>query len=1055
MSKHEFQLHCIGDPRLAAHATSALPVWLWSTDGSQVFWANPVGARLFGAANSAALARTTFGPADAQRRQVAQLAGRLPPDGAIRLERLRGFGAVMGRLMTCSCARLVFPDGSHGILIAAMETSGQPMPLIERLQRLVEGVETPVVVFARDGLFVGASDAARSLLGFPDLSAAGLDAARHDAIQNGRVELPIGSGHMVLQRVGTGSDIGLVALIAPGTEAAARPPTRAAKRPEPRQPVARDETIAPAATAAPLPLQPAETSQSPTAHRRRHPLRFIWQMDAEEHFSFGADEFTRLIGPGVAAGFGRQWREIAEAFGLDPSGRVAEAIATRQRWSDVTVYWPVEGGGRLPVELSGLPIYDEERNFLGYRGFGVCRVLDTLAYLEDLRGVAPTDAPPASPIHSADIIPTDFGHAAAAEPPAESPALSSAPPEKRDSIADDAAPRANLDELVEMHENVVPFRPLGEPRSPALTPVENNAFDELARQLSARLDRDYGGMPPSEPSQPEWLSQPEPPPRGESARDRALLDLLPSGVLIYRFDRLLYANPAFLQRIGYDSLHALEHAGGLDALYVAPGVSSTSSTSESGTPVTISASQETFESSFEASSGPSPSTDARLFTISWDGDPAHALMFSPDQAVAGAGGAPTEIAANEPAPQPTAETAPASPRPAAGQATSEQATSEQVTSEQATPEQAGSEDLAAILDTVAQGIVMFDAEGNICACNRSAEALFGYEGSEFLQRNLADLFAPESQRVVGEYLESIRNAGGESLFDHGRDVLARVKRGGIIPLSMTMGRTRLDGSNFFVVFRDISESRRSESEPQQARRSTDRTTNTGADMLTRISQEVGAPLHAILAFTEAMMGERSGSLGSERYLEYARDIRASGERMISVINDLLELSRIQTGGLDLAFADQNLNEMVESCVSVMQPQANRERIIIRTSLAQALPPVVADGRALRQITLNLIGNSIHLANPAGQVIVSTALSDVGDVVLRVRDTGHGLNDNEIAAALEPFRNPSPDQAADSAAVNLSLTKALVEANRARFHIKPGGRSGTLIEVVFPRAAARG
>ena len=78
----------------------------------------------------------------------------------------------------------------------------------------------------------------------------------------------------------------------------------------------------------------------------------------------------------------------------------------------------------------------------------------------------------------------------------------------------------------------------------------------------------------------------------------------------------------------------------------------------------------------------------------------------------------------------------------------------------------------------------------------------------------------------------------------------------------------------------------------------------------------------------------------------------------------------------------------------MQPQANRERIIIRTSLAHTLPPVVADARALRQIALNLIGNSIHLAKAGGQVIVSTALSDFGEVVLRVRDTGQALNDNE-------------------------------------------------------------
>ncbi len=124
----------------------------------------------------------------------------------------------------------------------------------------------------------------------------------------------------------------------------------------------------------------------------------------------------------------------------------------------------------------------------------------------------------------------------------------------------------------------------------------------------------------------------------------------------------------------------------------------------------------------------------------------------------------------------------------------------------------------------------------------------------------------------------------------------------------------------------------------------------------------------------------------------------------------------------------------------MQPQANRERIIIRTSLAHLLPPVIADARALRQITLNLIGNSIHLANAGGQVIVSTALSDFGEVVLRVRDTGHGLNDNEVAAAMEPFRTPAPsDQAADSSGVSLSLTKALVEANRARFQIKTGAQ----------------
>jgi signal transduction histidine kinase len=252
------------------------------------------------------------------------------------------------------------------------------------------------------------------------------------------------------------------------------------------------------------------------------------------------------------------------------------------------------------------------------------------------------------------------------------------------------------------------------------------------------------------------------------------------------------------------------------------------------------------------------------------------------------------------------------------------------------------------------------------------------------------------------------------------------------------------------VFRDQSLARKSESELQQARRLADRAANAKADLLARVSHEVRTPLNAIIGFAEVMIGERFGALG-ERYVEYMKDIRASGERVITVINDLLDLSRIETGRLDLAFANQNLNDLVESCVAGMQPQANRERIIIRSSLAHALPPVFADAGVLRQITLNLIGNSIHLANAGGQVIVSTALSDFGDVVLRVRDTGHGLNDNEVAAAMEPFRPYAPSDQASDSGVSLSLTKALVEANRAKFHIRTGPHSGTLIEVVFSQA----
>jgi PAS domain S-box-containing protein len=1074
MNDAEFQLRGGGDPRLAVHAASHLPAWLWSTDGTQILWANPVGAKLFGAAK-------TFGPADPHRRQVAQLAGRLPPTGATRLERLRGFGAVLGTMVTCACARLDFSDGGAGILVVAMLSPGE-LQRLNALERLA-----PVHREARPSLEPGAGGI-HSIT--PEQPTEAVEATGHLVVE----PLPESPDHAEIepmhqpdaaamdfktpdyeQAATTGEAPAEFALIddvtgpaepvveqvaaearseeiashlevhedepSPFVEAVADEPSSPSEIAPPAviEPAA---AVEPAQPDQPPPLQTIEprpaTLHAPSwrpPHSRRHPLRFMWQMDAEGRFALGSDEFTRLIGARTAANFGRLWSEIAEAFGLDPEGRVAKAVATRDTWSGIALDWPVDGGERLRVELSGLPMFDRARNFVGYRGFGVCRDLDGLARLEAVRRTEFFSDPPAPLPLSGDVANTDVAETdvAKTEQPRDSsatdiaaePERPSSVPEYPASIASETSQQTDLEHAVETPKNVLPFRPVNEPKSPSLTPVENSAFNELARQLAARLENETGADAPepvaepaaaeaSEPAadRPDWLSRPEPPPRGESARDRTLLDLVPTGVLIYRLDRLLYANPAFLGRVGYDSLHALEDAGGLDALLVEPGVSSASSTSDTGTPVTISATQSSPEHA------PPSATDAHLHAISWDGEAAHALICASPRAEPPA---IEEIAAPEPS---------------------------QVG-------HANAEELGAILDTTAEGIVMFDAQGRLNSCNRSAEALFGYDGDDLVQRNLSELFAPESQRVVQDYLESIKDDGVASLLEHGREVLGRVREGGLITLSMTMGRTQAHSPNFFAVFRDLSSAKKSEAELSQARRLADRSVNAKADVLARISHEVRTPLNAIIGFAEVMIDERFGALGNERYVEYMKDIRASGERVIAIINDLNDLSRIETGKLDLSFANQNLNDLVEQCVAVMQPQANRERIIIRTSLAHTLPPVVADARALRQIALNLIGNSIHLANAGGQVIVSTALSDFGDVVLRVRDTGFGLNDNEVAAAMEPFRTQAPADQTSGSGVSLSLTKALVEANRALFQIRTGPQSGTLIEVTFGRAMARG
>ncbi len=364
MKDAEFQRLASSDPRLAAYAASRLPAWLWTADGRQILWANPAGARLFGAANAAALAEKTFGPADRHRRQIARLASRLPANGAIRLERLQGFGAAPGMLATCGASRFDFPNGSHGVLIAAGNIALiAPRPALAQPDDEMQPETT----------------SSEPVLSEPVLSEPVLSEA---VLQPNAPAVPV-----------------IEQPVAPQPAADCQQPAPSGEAPAGfalfdafAEPAAADEppaaeTIPPAAETiarAPSPAIEAVAGQ-PVPQARRLPLRFTWQMDREGRFTLGSDEFAGLIGPRTTAVFGRPWREIAETLGFDPTGRMMQAFATGATWSGITLNWPVDGGGTLPVELSGLPVFDAARNFIGYRGIGVCRDFDAIARLAALR----------------------------------------------------------------------------------------------------------------------------------------------------------------------------------------------------------------------------------------------------------------------------------------------------------------------------------------------------------------------------------------------------------------------------------------------------------------------------------------------------------------------------------------------------------------------------------------------------------------------------------------------------------------------------------------------
>ena len=209
------------------------------------------------------------------------------------------------------------------------------------------------------------------------------------------------------------------------------------------------------------------------------------------------------------------------------------------------------------------------------------------------------------------------------------------------------------------------------------------------------------------------------------------------------------------------------------------------------------------------------------------------------------------------------------------------------------------------------------------------------------------------------------------------------------------------------MLRDITQWKKTEAELRRAKDEAEKASAQKSDFLARICHELRTPLNAILGFSEVMRPERFGEIANPKYLGYANDIHTSGEHLLSLINDLLDLSKVEAGKLELNFTSVNLGELAEHCLKIMEEQARGKRVILRRSFPPGLPNVVADLRSMKQILLNLISNAVKFTSAGGQVIVSGQTNTAGEFVLRVKDTGIGMNGGagDRTSALRPRHNP--------------------------------------------------
>jgi len=835
--------------------------------------------------------------------------------------------------------------------------------------------------------------------------------------------------------------------------------------------------------------QPAAFTFDPDAS----PARFVWKVDADTVFSEISPEFAAAIGPQAADVIGRRFADVARVFGLDEDGAIAKLLEGRDTWSGRTVLWPIQGTSlRAPVDLAALPVYSRERSFLGFRGFGVVRTGEAEADPEAI-GLALVAGPAAQntateePASQEDISPAgvvDLGEKLSQKLEAAADAgTQNQDPFEGEKPALQVMPSAGR----RIHDKIIRLEEHRAPRSEGgLTPTERNAFREIADRLRREgigiTKKDASSEAPRQETKPEQDksapgkdaapvmakvpdAEPVPDPRAamisaagtetppaspepekesvapvpsraetpapvepvshsnedvkpepiiaaeETEDDTSIVARLPLPVLIHSGDVVHYANQALLDLTGYETTEALIEAGGLEALFAERHVD------EDGKPGAM---------ILRRADGGERAVEAHLQSVPWKGG--RALMLS------------------------------LMPQPHIAQPEEPQASATVLSDEDKRALQTRIDELTGILDTATDGVVIIGPDGLIRSMNHSAAALFGYEPEQVKGKSFSMLFAIESQRAALDYLDGLSQNGVASVLNDGREVIGREAQGRFIPMFMTIGKLAASNS-YCAVLRDITHWKRAEEELTNARREAERASSQKTEFLARISHEIRTPLNAIIGFSELMSDEKFGPIGNERYRDYLRDINRSGNHVLALVNDLLDISKIEAGGLDMQFEAVSLNDAIAEAVAIMQPQANRERVIIRSSFPANLPDIVADARSIKQIALNLLSNAVRFTAPGGQVIVSTSYEANGGVAMRVRDTGVGMSAAEIEQALKPFkqvntlkRNPSDGHAdwrQDGTGLGLPLTKAMVEANRAVFSIESTPGSGTMVEISFP------
>jgi PAS domain S-box-containing protein len=360
-----------------------------------------------------------------------------------------------------------------------------------------------------------------------------------------------------------------------------------------------------------------------------------------------------------------------------------------------------------------------------------------------------------------------------------------------------------------------------------------------------------------------------------------------------------------------------------------------------------------------------------------------------------------------------------------------------------------------LLDAIAslrEGFALYDAEDRLVLCNENYRRMFP---------EIADLLMPGSRFVdlmdaYAEATDTDRSTGGGEAWL--ADVMARHRDPGIAHELLSgdgrwlqIGERRTDEGGVAVIVSDISRVKGREQELVRAKEEAELASRSKSEFLANMSHELRTPLNAVIGFSEVMEAQLFGPLGHQNYINYAADIHRSGEHLLGVINDILDMARIEAGKIQLNEEPVEVASAAATAVRLIDQRASAGKVTIIAALPDDLPELLADARLVKQCLINLLSNAVKFTPGGGRIEISAERTPEGWLALRIADTGIGIAAEDMERVMAPFgqADSALHRRYEGTGLGLPLVKSYMELHGGVLRLDSTPGAGTTATLLFP------